>query len=236
MPPMRTAADIHHGLLTSMFAVALVFLSPVAGCPGSPAWGTHCSAKLTVNVQQTCSDFTKEVASRVAGVGGWSDPHNSGKYTITGRSDSKLQLQRRTGDEKYTDKMDLGLAAAAGGGCTVTACSESQVASYLDKSTNYCNLRNLYCSSADGCPFAQTDLGYTDHVVKMGAGATHDFSKCVVSKPALCLAKLQGVCTAERAQGAAACQTCAGTHQQELMKGHCTSAMLSSFCKEVPTH
>ena len=143
MPPMRTAADTHHGLLTSMFAVALVFLSPVAGCPGSPAWGTHCSAKLTVNVQQTCSDFTKEVASRVAGVGGWSDPHNSGKYTITGRSDSKLQLQRRTGDEKYTDKMDLGLATTAGGGCTVTACSESQVASYLDKSTNYCNLRNL---------------------------------------------------------------------------------------------
>ena len=42
------------------------------------------------------------------------------------------------------------------------ACSESQVNSVIDYSTNYCNLHSLYCNSSDGCPTAGTDLTYSE--------------------------------------------------------------------------
>ena len=44
----------------------------------------------------------------------------------TGSTPTTYQISRRTGDNRYTDKMDLAFTAS-GGGCQVKACSESQV-------------------------------------------------------------------------------------------------------------
>lgn len=135
----------------------------------------------------------------------------------------------------YTDKMDLMFAAsgtAAGNamGCEVTACSESQVTSYADFSTNYCNLRNLYCGSDDGCPYALRDLQSHEVHVHNGAGASHDASACVKSPTALCLVQLQATCGTAKVSGAAQCNTCSGTNQQALMGAHCTQAQIFAFC------
>ncbi|CAD7973225.1 unnamed protein product [Amoebophrya sp. A120] len=58
-------------------------------------------------------------------------------------------------EKQYTDKVSLVLVdgGSSPGKCKVFGCSESQVFSMLDGSTNYCNLRNLVCGAADGCPF-----------------------------------------------------------------------------------
>lgn len=47
-----------------------------------------------------------------------------------------------------TDKMIFTFSDFPGShpSCGIHACSESQVFSLKDFSTNYCNLRNLYCS------------------------------------------------------------------------------------------
>merc|ERR1719421_2384314 len=75
--------------------------------------------------------------ARIAGKNGWVDPHNGGKYTLTSATDTVLLTQRVTGNGKYTDLQKFTLQAD-GSGCTVTACSESQVFSVIDYSTNFC--------------------------------------------------------------------------------------------------
>ena len=54
--------------------------------------------------------------------------------------------------------MILTLSVAGESSCIVAGCSESQGESYLDFDTNYCNLRVLYCGSADGCKPVQHDF------------------------------------------------------------------------------
>ncbi len=50
-------------------------------------------------------------------------------------------------EKQYTDEVNLVLVdgGSSPGRCKVFGCSESQVFSMLDGSTNYCNLRNLVC-------------------------------------------------------------------------------------------
>ena len=67
-----------------------------------------------------------------------------------------LQLQRETGNHRYTDKFNFVFVAPSDSTCTLLGCSESQVTSVADFGTNYCNLRMLYCGSADGCTNAAT--------------------------------------------------------------------------------
>ena len=77
-----------------------------------------------------------------------------GTYALSSVTPSSIAGQRLTGDGRYTDKFDFSFALMGTGGCAVASSSESQVASVIDFSTNYCNLRNLYCSSKEGCPGA----------------------------------------------------------------------------------
>ena len=98
--------------------------------------------------------------------------------------------QRVTGDKKYTDKFDFSFSPQVGGvGCVLSACSESQVTSVLDYSTNFCNLHALYCSSADGCPTAGTDLSYSE---SYSSCSQHDAGACIVSKEAFYYKGLRG--------------------------------------------
>merc|ERR1711988_1669131 len=97
-----------------------------------------------------------------------------------GGNSTVLSTQRVTGDGKYTDLQKFTLTTS-GSGCSVAACSESQVFSILDFSTNFCDLHNLWCGSQDGCPVANADFKYTETI---NSCHSSDKSKCVVTAAA----------------------------------------------------
>merc|ERR1712146_641558 len=70
------------------------------------------------------------------------------------------------------DKMTLTFSSSTWGGCTMSACSESQVTSVVDYSTNYCNLHDLYCGSADSCKYVQHDLTYSENNISCSSAST----------------------------------------------------------------
>ena len=117
------------------------------------------------------------MTARASGQSGWVDPHNGGTYTFTSTTASSITGSRTTANGKYTDKYDITFTGS-GDTCTVSACSESQVMSVIDGSTNYCNLHSLYCSSADGCPTVGADLTYEE---KYNSCSQHS-DVCVVAK------------------------------------------------------
>merc|ERR1712070_858834 len=87
-----------------------------------------------------------------------------GTYSIGSSSDDLIALTRTTANGQYTDKLNMALADSSTGGCTVSACSESQVTSVVDYGTNHCNLMMLVCNSAAGCAPVAHDLTYTESV------------------------------------------------------------------------
>ena len=97
-------------------------------------------------------------------------------HALSSVTPSSIAGQRLTGDGRYTGKYDFSFAPMDTGGCAVTSCSESQVTSVIDFSTNYCNLPNLYCSSKEDCPGAGPDLSYDESFVSC---SQHDATKCV---------------------------------------------------------
>merc|ERR1719449_68514 len=97
-----------------------------------------------------------------------------------------IQTKRTTNPKKsfghqvYTDKQTFTLSESSGV-CEIAACSESQGSSLKDFSTNYCDLRNLYCGSADGCTPALNDFTSTQESVTASSGQS-DFSQCIVKR------------------------------------------------------
>jgi hypothetical protein len=155
-------------------------------CPGSGSL-IHASMKVTVNAAASCSDVQAEIESRAKGAGAWVDPHNGGIYSLLQSNAGVIQTQRTTnpatsvGGKLYTDKQTFVLSDVDGG-CKIEGCSESQGTSVGDFSTNYCDLRNLYCGSADGCTTVSKDFtsDETSHSGSVGAG--HDAGNCIVTK------------------------------------------------------
>mmetsp|Transcript_30307 Transcript_30307/g.65373 ORF Transcript_30307/g.65373 Transcript_30307/m.65373 type:complete len:168 (+) Transcript_30307:43-546(+) len=145
-------------------------------CPGSASF-IHASAKVVAIADASCHDVHEEVLARVKSPT-WHDPHNGGTYTILSESSSEIELKRLTGNKKYTDKMILTLAAVEGK-CMIMGCSESQVFSIADGSTNYCNLRNLYCGSAEGCRPVKKDFTSEEAEVNPSLGAGSDAKACI---------------------------------------------------------
>eukprot|EP00494_Astrolonche_serrata_P032253 UN32522 len=161
-----------------LYVLSLIILTAYAGppCPGSDAW-VHASCEIRATASATCADVADEFKSRVASQPmGWHDPHNNGTYTFDGMSGKQYSLHRRTGNNKYTDKMILTLTDMGSNACDIQGCSESQVTSVADFSTNYCNLRMLYCGSADGCKPVKHDITVAESSVKpsLGAGSSKD--------------------------------------------------------------
>ena len=150
-------------------------------CPGSPSW-IHASARVTAAVNAPCEEVREEMRARVNGqFEHWHDPHNNGTYAVldAGAADS-LKLQRLTGDRKYTDKLTFVFQDAAAHTCMVLGCSESQVTSVADFGTNYCNLRMLYCGSADGCKPVVHDYTSDERAVSTSSpAARHDMKLCL---------------------------------------------------------
>jgi hypothetical protein len=148
-------------------------------CPGSPA-AIHAKCEMTVTFpQSTCREVREEIFGRIAGENEWADPHNGGTYTLLSSNDNMIQASRRTGDDKYTDLFQYNFVSSNtdNNTCIIKACSESQVTSVLDYSTNYCNLHSLYCNAnGDGCPIVQHELQYME-----------DFKNCRQHQAAMCL-------------------------------------------------
>eukprot|EP01063_Lacrimia_lanifica_P030414 TRINITY_DN482_c1_g2_i1.p2 TRINITY_DN482_c1_g2~~TRINITY_DN482_c1_g2_i1.p2 ORF type:complete len:171 (+),score=59.24 TRINITY_DN482_c1_g2_i1:65-577(+) len=163
------------------FAVYAALLAVVVAdyeCPGSSSF-IHAKCQATAHLAEGCDVATAEIKARIAGAGGWVDPHNKGTYALVGDESGVITATHATGAAPhYVDKLSFVLSAE-GAGCKVEACSESQVFSVLDFSTNYCNLRNLYCGSAENCPTAGHDLT----VISEDTGLSclqHDKSKCFI--------------------------------------------------------
>jgi hypothetical protein len=95
-------------LRSSIIAAACAaFAHAAMPCPGS-AVTLHAKCEVTGEVSGTCAVVMDEVSARVAGQYDlWHDPHNNGTYSGLSTSGTQMSLQRRTGNDKYTDKMVL---------------------------------------------------------------------------------------------------------------------------------
>ena len=142
---------------------------------------------MTTFPKATSCDMVKsEIIARINGENGWIDPHNNGTYALLNTAVnneeqmSQITGSRTTGDGQYTDMFIFTFEndVTNGGGCILNGCSESQVFSILDFSTNYCNLRDLYCNSDDGCPIVEHDFSYEE---KYASCWQRDANKCIAS-------------------------------------------------------
>jgi len=166
-----------HAALFSLPTSEVLEASDTFKCPGSAAL-IHAWAEVTVSFPDaSCSTVKAEMEARISGSGGWIDPHNGGTYSITSDAGTELEVKRVTANKQYTDKQ-LFTFTDSGSGCKMTGCSESQVTSVADFSTNFCNLHDLYCGSEDNCPTVSSDLSY-DETVTVSFGASKDKTACI---------------------------------------------------------
>jgi len=132
----------------------------------------------------------------MTGFNGWQDrKSHPGKYHARQNEEYCFQAERTTGPGAtpgpYTDVFGLvfreGAATSSSGTtqtvCEISGCSESQVASVKDFSTNFCNMYNLYCSAAAGCSKALFDLPAPASVAYSascthGGVPEHDAAQC----------------------------------------------------------
>merc|ERR1712183_482945 len=133
--------------------------------------------KITATAAASCDVVKAEMAARIAGENGWYDQHNRGTNTAESYG-GDLSANRKTGDGKYTDKMIFDLTAD-GDNCKIEGCSESQVTSYADMGTNYCELKLLYCGTAEGCKVAKSDFTNSGEKTEARAGASTGMSNCL---------------------------------------------------------
>lgn len=160
--------------------IGVAGLVPAMGdmkCPGSPA-PIHCGMRLTATASTSCDKVQAEMDGRVAGqYAKWHDPHNNGTYTKQAYGGT-ASYSRLTGDGKYTDKMIFTLTPS-GSSCTIEGCSESQVFSIGDMGTNYCDLKMLFCGSADGCKPVLNDFTVTGETTKKMSQSTVNLKACL---------------------------------------------------------
>jgi len=180
--------------------MTLLSVAVAMKCPGSGAWLGHAKTRVTASAKANCADVKAEILARIGAQNGWVDPHNGGIYSVLysgpgprGR-DTQIETKRTTnpktsfGHQVYTDKQSFTLYPAPyqgkkDGACEIAACSESQGLSLKDFSTNYCDIRNLYCGSADGCKPVLHDFTSDQQTVDASSGQ-HDWSQCVVNAAA----------------------------------------------------
>uniref|UniRef100_A0A7S4UMD6 Uncharacterized protein n=1 Tax=Alexandrium monilatum TaxID=311494 RepID=A0A7S4UMD6_9DINO len=162
-----------------MASLALALGAARDSCPGSPAV-IHAKAQVRVRVAGSCSDAMAEMRARVNGqFGRWHDPHNNGTYTLLRRGSSQLEFSRLTGDRRYTDLLTFTFQDTGGASCLLEGCSESQVFSIRDYSTNLCNLCNLYCNRGQGCHPVLHNLPNSQVRVWTSIGAGKDEGECL---------------------------------------------------------
>lgn len=134
---------------------------------------------MTVTAEANCSVVKSEMLARVNGqTAKWTDPARGGTYKLLAQTADSVTMSRTL--SPYTDKMLWTLTDAnAGKHCDIASCSESQVNSYLDMNTNYCNLRNMYCGLAETCCPVETDFKIkTEAIESKSSGAGTNQATC----------------------------------------------------------
>ena len=97
---------------------------------------------------------------------------------VLNNDENSLLMKRRTGDNKYTDKI-LFTFSQSSDSCELQMCSESQVFSVADFSTNFCNMYLMFCGSSDGCPYVEHDFEYKEVKVSPSIGAGTSKTACL---------------------------------------------------------
>jgi len=148
-------------------------------CPSTAApLGVACGMQITTTAATSCSNVLAEMKARVNGqYGGWHDPHNNGTYSVQSFGGT-FSASRLTGDGKYTDKMIFTLIDESSS-CKIEACSRSQVFSIMDYGTNYCDLKMLYCGTADGCKPVMHDFTVSEETTEKFSQSSVDLSACL---------------------------------------------------------
>jgi len=185
-PATQTAGQpASQGEFSACIVKKALIKSPAAmKCPGSGAIFGHAKTQVTATAKASCADVKAEIEARASAQKGWVDPHHGGIYSVISITDAEVDTKRSTnpknspGGITFTDKQTFTLSDKAGT-CEISACSESQGSSLKDFSTNYCDLRNLYCGSADGCTPVVHDFSSTQESVTASSGQS-DFTQCVV--------------------------------------------------------
>jgi len=201
---------------------------PQMECPGTNSPFLHAHAKLVANVEAPCADVREEMEARLKGENGWKDPHNGGTYSLLEARTDSLKVKRVTGNRIFVDKMVLTLKDSSNG-CQVMGCSESQGPSAADGSTNFCNMHDLYCSSADKCPVVKHELKYTEQAWGMG-GASTKKSDCTPNRFTV-LEQIQAMPVAARPPA----MKCPGTGFPLLHASAELDATVSASCSDVKT-
>jgi len=151
-------------------AVAPEGLTPTGGggqCPMGGAMSAH-SCWMTVSFfNVTCSEVSTEAQARMQATSRWEDPFvqwqdpeaEPGLHNITsglrqGSMDGMWYTDTAGG---YTDILRVSFASG-NNSCVLFACAESNQTSPYGEVTNYCNLRNLYCGSEEGCGSVHSDF------------------------------------------------------------------------------
>ena len=169
-----------------MSAIATIIAASVAAsyqCPGSSAF-IYASCEVTATVAAPCDRTAVEITARMLGLDGWSDPHNNGSYSLTSNTSKLIVGKRTTGGaphtpgKHYTDKFMISLSPSDSSSCLVKSCSESQSTSFLDFSTNFCNIRNLYCGTDEGCSPVRFNFKTVEQ--EFGTCLQHDSDECIV--------------------------------------------------------
>lgn len=166
-------------MLYRVAVLASLLLSAEADmtCPSTSAWPAG-GMKLTTTASTSCDKVLAEMKARVAGQpGSWHDPHNNGTYKVESYGGT-FSTSRLTGDGKYTDKQIFTLTPS-GSSCKIEACSRSQVTSYLDFGTNYCDVKMLVCGSSDGCKPVVNDWTLGAEKTDKFAGSSVDEGACL---------------------------------------------------------
>ena len=164
-------------VLALCLALALAADNYEYNCPtsGNPV---HAGCKVHISFTNECNTVQTEMKNRIKGqaTGKWQDPHNNGTYSLLSETTELFQIQRVTGDEKYTDLINFVFGPVDNAQCDVYACSESQVFSIGDAGTNFCNIHDLYCDEPGCNPFYK--LFYDEYP-----------GKCTQADAAVCLSR-----------------------------------------------
>lgn len=144
-------------------------------CPGVPdGVTTYAWVKQTVTASASCDVVKAEMEARVSGQSQavWTDPAMNGTYKLLDKTADSVTLSRQS--KVYTDKLVFTFTSK-GAGCELKGCSQSQVTSLNDFSTNYCNMYNMYCGLSDNCCPVKSDFSVSPGAIeKSMAAATNE--------------------------------------------------------------
>lgn len=181
-------ANTERSVVEAAKECSLVQNSKGVPCTGSDTFLPHSGCSFSTFFHGTpCVQVRSEVMARLRGEGGWRDrKQHPGHYQLIKSGVQCIKAQRTTGKGAspgpYTDLFGL-VFLPKQNGCQLAGCSESQVASLLDFSTNFCNMYNLVCNEEAGCPKAKDDLtGFTKityhRACTHGGKPEHDKAQC----------------------------------------------------------